>query len=320
MIQVDELSLNRGKVYCAFTPGARYPANGGLRIMTYPSPSCARDEAIGLAEKMVHKHANYHTGFSGGKIVANVPDLDAGTLREVIEEVGDYLNRCEGRFLTGCDLNFGESNALQLAERSPHVLAALHSGVHYAEATATGINGAVQAVIEQEKLTQPHILVHGCGAVGSRCARDLAKAHRVYTLDLLPERADISGCSNVSRHPDWREIPFDILVLVSASRLISISDLDRLSPSGIVCGANIPFLNDATEAYARRSFRLVDEGVASAGAVIADSIEYYKNDLWKSTSPEHIYRFIRRQVYRKAYTEQILPPENTSPFIGQLIA
>jgi len=320
MILVDKLTLNRGEVFCAFAGDALYPANGGLRVMNYSSSDRAREEAVGLAEKMIQKHAHYHTGFSGGKIVANVPNFDTETIGEVIERVGSYLNECSGRFLTGCDLNFGEAEALQLADRSRHVLAALHSKVHYAEATAAGINGSVQAVIEQEKMVQPRILVHGCGAVGSRCARDLAQAYQVYTLDLESERADIPSCTNVSEHPDWREIPIDLLVLVSASRLISISDLNLLSGKAIVCGANIPFFNEATEAYARQHFRLVDEGIASAGAVIADSIEYYKKALWDATSPDRIYRFIRRQVFRRTTAEQVLPPEAATPFIGQLIA
>lgn len=296
MIQIDERSVGAGTLYCAFSADEHYPANGGLRVMTYDSEQAARTEAEGLAARMVNKHNNYCTGFSGGKIVAAVPDLSTATLDAVIQGVSDYLNERAGQFLTGCDLNFGEREATRLAQTCTHVLAALDSEVHYADATARGVIGAVRAAIDQRNIRQPRILVHGCGAVGSRIAVRLAREMSVATFDILPSRADLPRCTNIS-HAEWSQHPTDILVLVSASRIINEVQLSRLAPQAVVCGANIPFVDDYTEAWVRQSCLLIDEGIASAGAVIADSIEYYAPEKWRTVAPERIYAFIEQQVY-----------------------
>jgi leucine dehydrogenase len=186
MIQVDELSFEGGKIFCAYSREGSFPANGGLRVMQYPSEKDAKIEAIGLASRMVQKHKNYRTGFRGGKIVAAVEALDSITITALIEKVGSYLNERKGDFLTGCDLNFGDREIAQLSKKSRHILAALNSDVHYAEATAAGVIGAVRACMESEGISSPRVIIHGCGAVGSRCAKRLASEMELSTYDFYP--------------------------------------------------------------------------------------------------------------------------------------
>lgn len=318
MIKIDEISFGNGKIYFAFSEDDAYPANGGLRVMTYRSEDDARKEAIGLATRMIRKHNNYHTGFSGGKIVAAVPDLHPHTLDAVIEGVSTYLNGLDGRFLTGCDLNFGEKEVTRLSHTCSHILAALDSGVHYAEATAAGVIGAVRAAMTQRHLRQPRVLVHGCGAVGARVATRLATEMPVATFDLISSRAELPHCQNISG-TDWTQESCEVLVLVSASRIIDVEQMQRLSPKAVVCGANIPFIDDETETEVRRQALLIDEGVASAGAVIADSIEYYARDRWQTISPDLVYQFIEQQVYKLSMGQKEKALTQRQQFIGQMI-
>lgn len=319
MIQVDELAFSGGTIFCAFSTQETYPANGGLRVMQYPSHRAAKEEAIGLASKMILKHRNYHTGFSGGKIVAAVKNLEAPTMLQLIEEVSCYLNSRKGRFLTGCDLNFGDREIEQLFQRSEHVLAALNSDVHYADATASGVIGAVWACLEQLELPDARVIVHGCGAVGSRCAQKLASDLEVSTYDLISEKAELPNCHNISALTNWWEQDCDLLIMVSASRILTLDQLKAFRGKAIVCGANIPFADAAAEQYAREHYLLIDEGIASAGAVIADSIEYYAKDKWKTTHPTTIYQFIQNQVFNLALGIKNDVLTKRTNFIGQLV-
>jgi len=319
MIQVDELNFSGGTIFCAFSTNETYPANGGLRVMQYPDNNAAKSEAVGLASKMIYKHRNYHTGFSGGKIVAAVKNIEPDTMSSLIDEVGGYLNAQNGRFLTGCDLNFGDKEVTQLYSKSKHVLAALNSDVHYAEATAAGVIGAVKASVELKDIEAPKALVHGCGAVGSRSAKQLASKMNVMTFDLLEDRANINGCTNISSNQNWMDLDCDILIMVSASRILTLEDVQRFRGKAIVCGANIPFANEAAEAYAKEHFLLIDEGVASAGAVIADSIEYYAKDKWTTTAPQAIYNFIESQVFDLSMGRRNKALASKKQFIGELV-
>lgn len=319
MIQVDEVQFSGGKIFAAYDIQSPYPANGGLRVMRYHSEEEAKQEAIGLATKMIHKHHNYNTGFSGGKIVAKVDNFDPNTMSALIDRVGAYLNNKGGTFLTGCDLNFGDQEVHELHQQTKHVLAALNSDVHYAEATASGVIGAVNASLESLMIKNPKVLVHGCGAVGARCAKRLASNMDVLTYDLYPEKADISGCVNISNHTNWIDADFDILIMVSASRILSLNQVKRFNGEAIVCGANIPFVDEAAEQYAATNFLLIDEGIASAGAVIADSIEYYAPDKWVNISPETIYFFIENQVFNRSLGRKNRMLTIKEHFIGQLV-
>ena len=49
---------------------AKRPANGGLRLLNYPSDEACIADGERLAGLMTHKHDLYGTGFAGGKIVA----------------------------------------------------------------------------------------------------------------------------------------------------------------------------------------------------------------------------------------------------------
>ena len=45
------------------------PANGGLRLLCYPSDEECINDGLRLANLMKYKHDIYSTGFSGGKVL-----------------------------------------------------------------------------------------------------------------------------------------------------------------------------------------------------------------------------------------------------------
>ena len=83
---------------------SKRPANGGLRLLNYPSDEACIADGQRLAGLMTHKHDLYGTGFAGGKIVARAQE-PAAVKDELISVTADLLESLDGSMITGCDLN-----------------------------------------------------------------------------------------------------------------------------------------------------------------------------------------------------------------------
>jgi leucine dehydrogenase len=177
---------------------SKKPANGGLRLLNYPSDEACIADGQRLAGLMTHKHDLYGTGFAGGKIVARAAE-PAAVKDELISVTAELLQSLNGAMITGCDLNTSLEDMERLMSLTPHVLAAVGSPVDASAATAFGTVGAVEAVLA-ESLTEAKpgkALVHGCGAVGGTVAKTLIQhGWDVFTVDMDP-----SGRGFLERHP-----------------------------------------------------------------------------------------------------------------------
>ena len=122
---------------------AKRPANGGLRVLNYPSDEACIADGQRLAGLMTHKHDLYGTGFAGGKIVARAAEPDA-VKDELISVTAELLESLDGAMITGCDLNTSLEDMERLTALTPHVLAAVGSPVDASAATAHGTLGAVE--------------------------------------------------------------------------------------------------------------------------------------------------------------------------------
>ncbi|WP_299588195.1 hypothetical protein [uncultured Microbulbifer sp.] len=294
-MSIDLLSIDMscGTIHFACTKKSSLPANGGLRVLTYQKDTYAAEEACQLAEQMQIKHKTYHTGFRGGKIVANVSSLSQAAFDEVITTAAVELNKRKGGFFTGADLNFGDVQVMQLEEKTQYVLAALGSKVHYAEATASGVIGAIAAGKSALNIQSAKILVHGAGAVGSRVVKRLIKMGEIVSVfDVVVEKADIPGAVNSRSKENWMSEDWDIVVFASVSRVIDVVLARKLKAKVLVCAANLPFTSKAQHIMEAKGTIVFDEGISSAGAVIADSIEFYNPIVWKSVNPQQVYNFI----------------------------
>jgi leucine dehydrogenase len=107
---------------------AKRPANGGLRVLNYPSDEACIADGQRLAGLMTHKHDLYGTGFAGGKIVARAAEPDA-VKDELISVTAELLESLDGAMITGCDLNTSLEDMERLTALTPHVLAAVGSPV-----------------------------------------------------------------------------------------------------------------------------------------------------------------------------------------------
>ncbi len=280
------------------------PGNGGLRIKTYISETEAQQDCRHLTSVMLQKHGVYNTGFSGAKIVVAAESQNIDKER-LLPFLGDILQDLGGRVYTGCDLNTTLQDMLYLQKFCPYILAALGTAVDPGIATGYGVIGSIQSVIGT-RLHDKKFLVHGIGKVGSTVAQALvALGGTVFTYDLVPERATLAGCINVSDRHDWWAIGCDVLVPCSIGGLITSEIAELLQCRYIVGSANLPLDNSTVlDKLIVNDIVFIPEVISSAGAIICDSVEFYHPDSFHQASPSSIYAFVGSVVHKK--TDQFL--------------
>ena len=277
--------------------GVLRPANGGLRLLPYPSDGACLADGRRLAGLMADKHSIYGTGFAGGKVVARAPDPQAAK-QALLRATGLLLEALGGAMVTGCDLNTSPHDMAQLSRLTPHVLAAIGSQIDASSCTAHGTLGALEAVQRQPG----RALVHGCGAVGGVVARELiARGWSVWTVDLDPARSAIPGARPLDPHSPWWRQPVDVLLPCSSSGLIGAAQVRQLQANALVSAANAPFRQpDGARALAERGVLVLPDPLVNAGAVIADSIERYAPEAWALAEPEAVYAFVAAAVRQRS--------------------
>ena len=282
---------------------AKKPANGGLRLLNYPSDEACIADGERLAGLMTHKHDLYGTGFAGGKIVARAKE-PAAVKDELISVTAGLLESLDGSMITGCDLNTSLEDMERLMSLTPHVLAAVGSPVDASAATAHGTLGAVEAVLGNDlKDASPgRALVHGCGAVGGTVAKTLvAQGWTVFTVDLSRERAGLAGATPLPTSCPWWEVKVDLTLPCSISGLINSDIAAGMRTKAVVPAANAPFQNaQLADELRQRGIPVLPDPLVNAGAVIADSIERFSPQAWKGAGAEDVYAFVRSEVRQRA--------------------
>eukprot|EP00588_Corethron_pennatum_P011954 CAMPEP_0194272596 /NCGR_PEP_ID=MMETSP0169-20130528/6123_1 /TAXON_ID=218684 /ORGANISM="Corethron pennatum, Strain L29A3" /LENGTH=834 /DNA_ID=CAMNT_0039015301 /DNA_START=56 /DNA_END=2560 /DNA_ORIENTATION=- len=285
------------------------PGNGGLRLLDYESEGAAVDDAVRLAEGMTRKHDMFRTGFAGAKLVADT-DLPLGEVKRkcLMEDVAAALEVLSGSVYTGCDLNTCDTDMdyLTAATGEKYVLAGRDSAVDTNVATAASVIGSILGLMESNaaEISDLTFTVQGCGKVGSTVAKELVRmgAQKVQTCDVRKGAAEIAGCVPVD---DWAGTPCDFLVPCANSLAIT-EEVASNFPAGLrfCAGAtNSPFASQqAKDVFAGRGVFHVPESVSSAGAILADSVEWYDVDLYRTVQPALMYGWIRSLSRNKART------------------
>ncbi|NEP90828.1 MAG: glutamate dehydrogenase [Okeania sp. SIO2C2] len=304
-------------------PTLSHPSNGGLRVKTYKSQTLAWEDCRNLSLVMTNKHRLYNTGFSGGKIVVAMADCQA-CKKELLSFIGSMLNELNGLMYTGCDLNTSLEDMEYLRNHCPYILASLDSQVDPSIATAYGVVGSIQGIFGKN-LEGLVFLVHGSGKVGKATALGLQKlGASIMTYDIVPQRADLPNCKNISQDHNWWDIPCNALVPCSISGLITPEIADSLQCQYIVGSANVPLSEPSVlDILQAKSITFIPESISSAGAVICDSIEFYAPSIFKQVDPCYIYAFVQEIVEKKVkifVTELTNSEESYEQVISTLIS
>ena len=285
------------------------PANGGLRLLCYPSDDDCISDGLRLANLMKYKHDIYSTGFSGGKVVARAKN-PTSIKRKLITITAELLEGLNGQMITGCDLNTTIKDMEKLQELTPHVLAAVGSDIDASTATAYGVIGALDAYqksVNFKNSKEKIALVHGCGAVGHVVAKLLVEmSWKVLTVDIDPDKSKIDGAITLDAKSEWWKEDFDVLIPCSISGLLTERIAKSINTKAVIPAANAPFSHPSNiNILMKKNIEVIPDPIVNAGAVIADSIELFDPDTWNNSNPEDIYKFVKSCVF-----------ENTSIFLN----
>jgi len=285
------------------------PGNGGIRLLNYLSADEAIDDAVRLAKGMTKKHDMFRTGFSGAKMVVNSEFKDLANIERkgLMEDTARALEALDGCMYTGCDLNTNDLDMDYLTEATgnKYVLAGRDSKVDTNIATAASVIGSILGVIDakgENDISELTFTVQGCGKVGKTVAKELVRygAKCVQTCDIYSELAIIQGCDAIE---DWTTTPCDFLVPCANSLAITETVATNFPPGlQFCCGAtNSPFQNDEARAiFDDRDVIHIPESISSAGAILADSVEWDDVELYQSVEPTLMYGWIRTISRKKA--------------------
>jgi len=286
------------------------PGNGGIRLLNYDSTESAIDDAVRLAKGMTRKHDMFRTGFSGAKVVVKSDHKDLSVIerKELMENLASALDAFGGGMYTGCDLNTCDIDMdfLVKATNDKYVLAGRNSHVDTNVATASSVIGSILGTVEamqgSSNISDLTFTVQGCGKVGSTVAKELVRlgAKHVQTCDLFPQAAEIKGCTQIH---DWANTSCDFLVPCANSLAIT-EEVASNFPEGIkfcVGATNSPFANEKAKGiFDKRGVMHIPESISSAGAILADSVEWSNINLYQTVEPAKMYGWIRDISREKA--------------------
>jgi len=280
------------------------PGNGGLRVLDYASTTEMVQDAVRLATGMTRKHAAYHTGFGGAKLVSNA--AQPHQRQALLQTTARALQALDGAVYTGCDLNTFDDDMQVLASYTDdqYVLAGMYSQVDTNVATAMTVVGSLLGMCQahDKQLSDLVCTVQGCGKVGTIVAQELIArgAKTVQTCDLDMDRAlSIAGSVPIT---DWSTTPCDVLIPCANSLAIT-EDIATHFPEGLefcVGATNSPFAGKARDILASKGVSFVPESISSAGAILADSVEWTDRPLFRRVTPSHLYGWVRDLSRRKA--------------------
>lgn len=254
-------------------------AAGGTRAAQYPSLSSALDDAGKLAEAMTLKMAVSGLPMGGGKSVIVLPsprkDIDAATWQRILQLHAENIDRLNGIYWTGPDVNTCSADMDILNETTGFVFG---RSVDRGGAGSSAVNTAL-GVFEAMKATATYaglgalegrtVLIQGLGAVGGQLATFTSEAGtRLLVSDTDLQRlawARQFGCT-VVKPEEVATTLCDIFAPCAMGGVIDSATAARLTASAIVGAANNILADERAGAILRdRGILYAPDFVTNAG-------------------------------------------------------
>ena len=168
------------------------PALGGCRMWPYPSEDEALTDVLRLSRAMTLKNAIHGLALGGGKAVV-IADPATGKTPELLEAIGEAVDRLRGRYITAEDVGTN-SDDMRLIRRATDYVAGLpEASGDPSPFTALGVFRGIQACAQvrwgSTQLEGRRVVIQGVGSVGYHLARHLVQAGaEVFVADIRPER------------------------------------------------------------------------------------------------------------------------------------
>ena len=165
----------------------RGPALGGCRVWHYENEQAALTDALRLSKGMTYKNALARLPLGGGKSVVHT-DLDKVDRIALFEEIGNFVESLDGRYITAEDVNSTVEDMAILQQKTDHVATVGASG-NPSPFTAYGVYCAIRASVQhklkREQLDGLTVAIQGIGETGGRLAELLKRDNcRIVATDI----------------------------------------------------------------------------------------------------------------------------------------
>ncbi|WP_108522089.1 Glu/Leu/Phe/Val family dehydrogenase [Bradyrhizobium algeriense] len=158
------------------------PAIGGCRILPYADDSSALRDVLLLSRGMAYKAAVADVPFGGGKAVV-IADPSTQKSPELLRALGRFIDKLDGRYVTGEDVGTTTADMLEIRRSTPHVMGLPEEkggsgdpSPRTALGCLVGIEASANHVWGSRDLRGRRVLVQGLGNVGFNLCRLLSEA------------------------------------------------------------------------------------------------------------------------------------------------
>lgn len=264
------------------------PATGGTRMMFYPDPKAALQDALRLAAGMTYKFAVPGFPRGGGKaVVAIPPDLKTNSRANLLRRYGSLIHDLQGLYYTGPDVGTSPEDMDIIAETgAPYVFCctpAKGGAGGSGPATALGVFAGMQAVCEHvfgnASLRGRQVLVQGVGSVGEPLIERLLAADAIVFFSDVDEVVvrhfrDENGLPFVPPETVY-DTPCDIFAPCALGGILNKENIPRLKCRAVVGAANnqLGHPEDAENLEARGILYAPDYVVNVGGAMAITGME-----------------------------------------------
>ena len=204
-------------------------AMGATRLWPYASEADALQDVLRLSRGMTYKAACANIPVGGGKAVIIADPKDKTS--ELLRAYGSFIDRLNGRFITGQDVNLSPNDVREICKETKYVVGMSEKSGGPAPITAEGVLYGIKAANEfrlQKRIGELKVAVQGLGNVGS------------YLCKLLHERGATLFVTDIDREKTAEVKRLYGATVVEPNEIYSL-DVDVFSPCAL--GAT---LNDST--------------------------------------------------------------------------
>ncbi|MGB3295978.1 MAG: Glu/Leu/Phe/Val dehydrogenase dimerization domain-containing protein [Phormidesmis sp.] len=166
-------------------------AMGATRLWPYATEAAALRDVLRLSRGMTYKAACANIPVGGGKaVIIAKPEQKTDAL---LRAYGRFIDRLNGRFVTGQDVNLNAQDVRQICKETRHVVGTQERSGGPVAATALGILLGIQAAVkfqrQQADLVGLKVAVQGLGNVGAALCEQLhERGAKLFVTDINPDR------------------------------------------------------------------------------------------------------------------------------------
>jgi leucine dehydrogenase len=288
-------------------------ALGGTRLFPYANEEAALKDVLRLSRAMTYKAACANIPVGGGKgvIIAD----PAHKTDKLFSAYGRFIEKMQGRFITGQDVNVSLEDTYKISEKTRYVVGLLERSGGSGRATALGIDAGMKAAVDfylgRKNLRGLKVAIQGVGKVGKNLCQILSEQEvEIFISDLVVEKlAEVKDLYKV-KIVDIEEIyslDVDIFSPCALGGVINSLTIPQLKAKIVAGGANNQLEHEDLDSQmlAERNMIYCPDYVINAGGLINVYDEMIGLDEESSLARVKQISNTLREVFQIAQNEKI---------------